>query len=837
MKRIVTGILAHVDAGKTTCIESMLYNAGKLRMMGRVDHKDAYLDYDSQERDRGITIYSKEANYTWKDAEIYLIDTPGHVDFSSEMERSLQILDLAILLINGMDGVQSHTETIWKCLQHYHVPTLIFINKMDITYMEKEQLLHDLQTKCSSNCIAFNQSDTMEQLALVNESMLNQFMETGDISLSMIQQAVLKRECFPCFFGSALKNTGITDLMDAIVTCSFQREYPKEFAARAYKISTDDQGNRLTHMKITGGSLTAKQKINEEEKVDQIWIYNGPDRQAVQQVQAGMVCAVKGLHSIQAGQPLGVETDTTKPVLSACLSYQLLLPEGVDALEMMQTCRQLAAEDPQLQIEFDDQSKKIHIQLMGAIQMEVLQNQIYQRSKVHVGFQSGQVIYRETIAKPVLGIGHFEPLRHYAEVLLHLEPLPTGSGLVFESHCSQDQLAVNWQRLILTHLQERTHKGVLTGSPITDMKITLLAGIAHVKHTEGGDFRQATYRAVRQGLKKAESVLLEPYYSFKIQVPQDSLSRTLYDLDCRHASVQIEQNDHDYVEITGKGPVRLMANYQKELISFTRGLGKYSCAVDGYYPCADQDEIVRLIGYDSEHDLRNPTGSVFCSHGSRFYVPYDQVEDYMHIQWKQSKEPSSLSSRKYTVQEEEMKRIFQNAGGRNRNEKKVTPKPKKKIDMEPQSVQIQAPKPNCLIVDGYNMLYSWTSFQESVRTSFSSARDQLIDMIINYQGYKGYVLYLVFDAYRVKDNAGKTYRRGNTNIIYTKTNQTADDYIERLVHDLKKKYRLIVATSDGLIQNTVLANGGQRMSSRELENAVRNVNSLALSHGKKGGSF
>ncbi|MBP3851440.1 MAG: TetM/TetW/TetO/TetS family tetracycline resistance ribosomal protection protein, partial [Erysipelotrichaceae bacterium] len=521
MKRIVTGILAHVDAGKTTCIESMLYNAGKLRMMGRVDHKDAYLDYDSQERDRGITIYSKEANYTWKDAEIYLIDTPGHVDFSSEMERSLQILDLAILLINGMDGVQSHTETIWKCLQHYHVPTLIFINKMDITYMEKEQLLHDLQTKCSSNCIAFNQSDTMEQLALVNEPMLNQFMETGDISLSMIQEAVLKRECFPCFFGSALKNNGITDLMDAIVTCSFQREYPKEFAARAYKISTDAQGNRLTHMKITGGSLAAKQKINDEEKVDKIWIYNGPDRQAVQQVQAGMVCAVKGLHSIQAGQPLGAETDTTKPVLSACLRYQLLLPEGVDALEMMQTCRQLAAEDPQLQIEFDEQSKKIHIQLMGAIQMEVLQNQIYQRSKVHVGFQSGQVLYRETIAKPVLGIGHFEPLRHYAEVLLQLEPLPAGSGLVFESQCSQDQLALNWQRLILTHLQERTHKGVLTGSPITDMKITLLAGIAHVKHTEGGDFRQATYRAVRQGLKKAESVLLEPYYSFKIQVPQD----------------------------------------------------------------------------------------------------------------------------------------------------------------------------------------------------------------------------------------------------------------------------------------------------------------------------
>lgn len=829
MKKIVVGILAHVDAGKTTCIESMLYNSGKIRKIGRVDHQDAFLDYDSQERDRGITIYSKEANMSWKNAEIYLIDTPGHVDFSSEMERSLQVLDLAILLISGQDGVQNHTETIWECLKHYHVPTLIFVNKMDISYKSVEELMEDIHAKCSPNCIDFTSEERYENLGTINEDMLNEYLENETISNALIQQAVFKRECFPVFFGSALKNDGIEELMDAMDLYSLDKEYGEEFGAKVYKITTDEQGNRLAHIKVTSGVLYPKQKLDEENKVDQIRLYSGQKFTMLDKCEAGMVCAIKGLTNFEVGQGLGIEKNSEQPLLNAYMNYQLLLPRGVDAIKMMETLSQLAAEDPQLQIQFDEESKRIHIRIMGAIQIEVLQKRIEERSGVKVGFGTGRVVFKETITEPVLGVGHFEPLRHYAEVVLKLEPLPHGRGMVYECDIPMEELAFNWQRLILTHLQERDHRGVLTGSAITDMKISLLAGKAHLKHTEGGDFRQATYRAIRMGLKMSESQLLEPYYNFVMELESDNLGKALFDLESKHCEVQIEDLMNGWMRIKGIGPVRLLQNYQNEVIALTKGKGKYTCSLDGYYPCKDAEQIIEEIGYDSEHDFRNPTGSVFCEHGSGFYVPYDEVMEHMHIQLKNEASTSTLQARKYTINEDELKRVFNMAGGQNKSsekEKQKKFKAKKKIEMKTDDKVSIVPKlPTMLVVDGYNMIFAWSEFA-SLRNDISSARDRLIDILTNYVGYKNYQLLLVFDGYRVKDNIGEEHKKGSVKIVYTKHNQTADSYIEKAVHDLKKEYNLLVATSDGLIQNAILAQGARRMSARELEGSVKNANML-----------
>ena len=833
MKNIAVGILAHVDAGKTTCIESMLYNAGTIRKMGRVDHKDAFLDYDSLERDRGITIFSKEAHFHWKDSEIYVIDTPGHVDFSSEMERSLQVLDLAIILINAQDGVQSHTETIWKCLEHYNVPALVFINKMDISYIEKEELMENLQRMCSENCIDFTDDNKWEKLALVSDDLLNEFTETETISSDSIARAVYKRECFPVFFGSALKNQGIESLMDAICQYTLTKEYPDEFGAKIYKISTDEQGNRLTHLKITGGCLKAKQKISETEKVDQIRIYSGQNYTMIQEADAGMICAVKGFTDLEAGQGIGMEADSPQPVLSAFLNYQLVLPRGVDPLQMMNVLTQLAKEDPQLQINYDEQTKKIHLRLMGTIQMEVIQKMIMERSGIHVEFTTGNVIFRETITEPVYGYGHFEPLRHYAEVHLYLEPLPPGSGMKFEADISTDKLALNWQRLILTHLEEREHRGVLTGSPITDIKISLVAGKAHLKHTMGGDFRQATYRAVRQGLKKADSLLLEPYYRFSITVPSSVLSKVLFDLESKHARIEIKDNPDGTMTVTGIGPVRLLMNYQKEIVALTHGKGKYSCVPDGYYPCEDAEQIILERGYDSEMDFRNPTGSVFCAQGSGYVVPWDEVEEHLHIPIEKESTSQSYHQVRYTVKEEELKRVFNMAGGQNKKaEPKVklrtTPKPKTEISAA--KVEISEKLPDCLIVDGYNMIYAWENLKDTARTDIESARDQLIDLLTNYQGYRNCRIIIVFDGYRVKNNPGETIKKGDTQIIYTRQGQTADSYIEKSIHDLRKSFHVTVVTSDALIQNSALAQGASRMSARELENRVKKVNSTALSY-------
>ncbi len=837
MRNIAVGILAHVDAGKTTCIESMLYNAGTIRKMGRVDHKDAFRDYDNQERDRGITIFSKEAHFHWKDSEIYVIDTPGHVDFSSEMERSLQVLDLAIILINAQDGVQSHTETIWKCLEHYNVPALLFINKMDITYTEKEELMDNLQSLCSDNCIDFTDID-LEKVALTSDDLLSEYTETGTISSDSIARAVYKRECFPTFFGSALKNQGIEQLMDAICDYTLEKEYPEDFGAKVYKISTDDQGNRLTHLKITGGTLKAKQKISETEKVDQIRLYSGPNYTMIQEADAGMICAVKGFTELEAGQGIGIEADSPQPVLSAFLNYQLLLPRGVDPLQMMDVLTRLSKEDPQLQINYDEQTRKIHLRLMGTIQMEVIQKMIKERSGIHVEFTTGNVIYRETILNPVYGYGHFEPLRHYAEVHLYLEPLPPGSGMKFETDISTDKLALNWQRLIRTHLEEKEHRGVLTGSPITDIKISLVAGKAHLKHTMGGDFRQATYRAVRQGLKKADSILLEPYYQFAITVPSSVLSKVLFDLENKHARIEIKDNPDGTMTVTGIGPVRLMMNYQKEIVALTHGKGKYSCVPDGYYPCEDAQDIILERGYDSETDFRNPTGSVFCAQGSGYVVPWNEVEEHLHIPIQKDESSQGYRQVRYTVKEEELKRVVNMAGGQNKNtgpKIKLRTKQKPRTEIKIDKVELAPKLPDCLIVDGYNMIYAWDDLKDLIKTDVESARYQLIDMLSNYQGYRNCRLIVVFDGYRVKNNPGETMQRGDTHIVYTRQGQTADSYIEKSIHELKGTYHVIVATSDALIQNSALAQGASRMSARELENRVKKVNSTALEYIRKSG--
>lgn len=825
-KKITVGIVSHVDAGKTTCIESMLFQAKEIRKLGRVDHQDAFLDFDQQERARGITIFSKEASLTWKDCEIYIIDTPGHIDFSSEMERSLQILDFAILLINGQDGIQSHTETIWNCLQQYHIPTLLFINKMDITHHTKEELFQDVLEKCSENCIDLESPSCNEQWAMVNEEIMNTYIEKEEIPFSLCQKAILKREAFPCIFGSALKQDGIVSLLDAIVNYSIEKEYPEEFGAKVFKITKDEQGNRLTHIKVTGGKLTTKQKINEEEKVDQIRLYKGQHFQAVQEVEAGTICVLKGLSSFEVGQGLGIEKDSPTPLLNAYMTYQLLLPKDVNPLEMKQICDQLAQEDPQLHIQYSEENKTISIRLMGAIQMEVLSKLIYQRSGIQVAFGPGRIIYKETITNTVIGKGHFEPLRHYAEVHLKLEPLPRNSGMVFESNLSSNALAINWQRLILTHLQEKEHRGVLTRSPITDIKISVVAGKAHLKHTMGGDFRQATYRAIRQGLMKAESIVLEPYYAFTLIVPTGSLSKALYDLERKSASFQIKSSSEATSTIEGKGPVSEFTNYQQEVISYTKGLGKFTCSLYGYELCHNAEEVIEKRKYNPDLDRHNPTGSVFCKNGSGYYVPWNEADDLMHIQEKKAS-ISNYHASKYTISDEEAKRAFQNMSGQNKNTKKEPKKKKTKVNPD-KPLKVQPTKPVCVIIDGYNQIFSWDAFKKLDQKDIASARDQLIDWVSNYQGYRNCRVLLVFDAYRVKNSEARNYKRGGLEIIYTQYNQTADSYIERIVSELKKAYQLTVASSDGLIQNSILAQGCQRMSARECENAILSVNESAL---------
>ena len=827
MKKIVLGILAHVDAGKTTLTESMLYLSKTIRHLGRVDHGDAFLDYNSQERDRGITIFSKQAIFNWNDCQITLIDTPGHVDFSTEMERTLQVLDYAILVISGIDGIQNHSETIWKLLKHYHVPTFIFINKMDSIYANKDKLLNDLKDQFDVNCFDFENLDEnfYETIALNNEKLLDYYLEHQTLTKEMIIDEIYQRNLFPCFFGSALKIEGIDIFLNEFTNYVKEKQYPKQFQARVFKITHDKQGNKLTHLKITGGSLKVKEQVGNE-KVDQIRIYSGDKYQLVNEVYAGDICAIKGFKNFEISQGLGNESTVNTSILSPYMDYRIILPENCNQHEALEKLLLLSKEDPQLHINYNNQSKEIHVELMGEIQVEILKNIISERFNLDVEFDHGNIIYKETILEPVEGVGHFEPLRHYAEVHLLLEPGKPGSGLEFAVDCKENVLATSYQRLVLSHLKEKEHIGVLTGSLITDMKITLISGRAHLKHTEGGDFREATYRALRQGLKATKSILLEPYFKFSLEIPVEYLSRAIYDIETMNGTFKLSKEQDEMAYLTGKAPVSKMQNYQSEVISYTKGKGRITLQIDGYYPCTNQEEIISKINYDSESDLENPTGSVFCSHGAGFNVKWDEVENYMHIPYqfkpKNENKEKKIEKTTYSNEDEELENIFIRTYGPIKQHQTTTPAKKIISNITYKYM------PECLLVDGYNIIHSWPELKELAKDNLDAARTRLIDIMCNYQGYKKCILILVFDAYKVKNNLGSSYKYHNIYIVYTKEAQTADMYIERTTHELASKYNITVATSDALEQLIVLGQGGKRISSRELRLEVERLDKEKL---------
>ena len=856
-KYICAGIVAHVDAGKTTLSESILYTSGAIRKMGRVDHGDAFLDTYELERSRGITIFSKQALFSLGDAQITLLDTPGHVDFSAEMERTLQVLDYAILLISGADGVQGHTLTLWKLLKRYQIPTFLFVNKMDQPGTDEKALMEELKKRLDGNCVDFSgDRDTQEwqeQLAMCDETLLESYLEEGSVEEGEISRLINERKLFPCFFGSALKMTGVQEFLQELEKYIEMPEYPREFGAKVFKIARDSQGNRLTYMKITGGSLKVKtvlrgQKDGEdrEEKVDQIRIYSGEKYEMVNEAFAGMVCAVTGLTFTYPGQGLGREAASDMPLLEPVLTYQIQLPPECDVHKMLLNLRQLEEEEPLLHIVWNEELGEIHAQVMGEVQIEILKSLIKERFGVVVDLGSGNIVYKETIKTPVEGVGHFEPLRHYAEVHLLLEPGEPGSGMQFYTDCSEDELDKNWQRLILTHLEEKEHRGVLTGSPITDMRITLVAGRAHLKHTEGGDFRQATYRAVRQGLRKAESVLLEPYYDFRLEVPADMIGRGMADIQRMCGEFQPPQIEGETAVLTGSAPVVTMRDYQNEVISYSRGMGRLFCTLKGYFPCHNQEEVVQAFCYDPEADLENPTGSVFCAHGAGFVVNWDQVEEYMHVESglllePVERQPEPVEVRKKTWKEErdayqatekELEEIFTRTYGPIRSRVGEEDLPRRSVKgwkrsharMDNTSSSYVGrtknrntpPEKEYLLVDGYNIIFAWEDLKDLADANIDAARDKLTDMLCNYQGYKKCTLILVFDAYKVKGNPGSVQKYHNIHVVYTKEAETADQYIEKTVHEIGRKNHVTVATSDRLEQVIILGQGGTRMSAREL---------------------
>lgn len=861
-KHICTALLAHVDAGKTTLAEAILYLTGGIRKLGRVDHQDAFLDNFAMERARGITIFSKQAEVMLDDMEMTLIDTPGHVDFSAEMERTLQILDYAVLLISGADGVQSHVETLWRLLKKYEIPTFLFINKMDQQGTDRTSLLLELQKKLDEHCIDFSAAEdplmdgeTAEAIALCEESLLEQYLETGEIRKEDAARMIARRKIFPCYFGSALKLQGVQELLDALRVYSVQKNYPEEFAARVYKISRDEQGNRLTHMKITGGSLKVKAVLRGgdgedawEEKVNQIRVCSGSSFRAVNEAQAGMVCAVTGLNHTKAGEGLGTECGVHLPVLEPVLSYQIRIPEDCDVHQTYRKFLQLEEEEPELHITWNKELGEIYAQLMGEVQTEVLKNMISERFGIAVEFGAGSIVYKETIVKPVIGIGHFEPLRHYAEVHLLMEPGEPGSGLQFETACSEDVLDRNWQRLILTHLAEKQHIGVLTGSEITDMKITLIAGRAHQKHTEGGDFRQATYRALRQGLRSAENVLLEPVYEFRLELPLGCAGRAMTDIQKMHGSFSPMEIEGENAVLKGTAPVVTMRGYQTELISYTKGKGRMTCSVSNYQPCHNAEEVIEARGYDPEGDLENPTGSVFCAHGAGFVVDWDLVPEYAHLDTggvpgKKNKGghqgmtengttprtdvPAGPTSRydrsNLTITNDELEEIFTRTYGPIKREKSGWQKSRRMDYSESASsapAKKQEVRDEYLLVDGYNIIFSWEELNELAKVNVESARTKLMDILSNYQGYKKMNLILVFDAYRVEGGQGSVQKYHNIYVVYTKEAETADQYIEKTVHAIGRKYNVTVATSDALEQVIILGQGGRRMSAHDLEEEI-----------------
>ena len=848
-KNINIGLLAHVDAGKTTLSEALLYATGQIRALGRVDHQDAFLDTDAQERARGITIFSKQAELVFGELKVTLLDTPGHVDFSAEMERTLRVLDYAILVINGADGVQGHTETLWKLLKQYRIPVFLFINKMDQNGTDAEKLLEELRVKLSGSCIRFGEAEDseefLENVAMAEEQVLETYLEHGTIERGEISRLIRERKVFPCYFGSALKNIGVKEFLAGLECYAKERSYPEEFGAKVYKIARDPQGNRLTYLKVTGGVLKVRDLIryqDVEEKVSQIRIYSGEKYDAVQEVRAGRVCAVTGLTKTYPGEGLGAEPPSEGPVLTPVLNYQLILPEGCDTHGMLLKLRQLEEEDPELHIVWNEELGEIHAQLMGEVQTEILQSMIRERFQTEVTFGPGNIVYKETIKRPAEGVGHFEPLRHYAEVHLLLEPGESGSGLVFAADCSEDVLDRNWQRLILTHLAEKEHRGVLTGSSITDMKITLVAGRAHLKHTEGGDFRQATYRAVRQGLKSTESVLLEPYYEFRMEIPAEFVGRALTDIQRMAGEFQTPDTEGDFAVITGSAPVSEMRDYQLEVTSYTKGRGRLFCTLKGYAPCHNAGEVIEQIGYDSEGDLDNPTGSVFCAHGAGFHVSWDQVPDHMHLEYvwtpEAEKEKSAIEAKKgqgsvqsgrvsssfsRSVEEDkELEEIFLRTYGKIERKRPIA---ERRVE-SPEERQKRIRKDQMeeyLLVDGYNVIFAWEDLKELAKVNIEGARNKLMDVLCNYQGFRKCNLILVFDAYKVQGQELGVQKYHNIYVVYTKEAETADQYIEKVVHEIGRKYHVTVATSDNVEQVVTLGQGGKLLSARELRTEVEEV--------------
>ena len=858
MENIVMGILAHVDAGKTTLSEGMLYLSGTVRKLGRVDHKDAFLDTYSLERDRGITIFSKQAVFSLGNRRINLLDTPGHVDFSAEMERTLQVLDYAVLVISGADGVQGHTETLWKLLKLYEIPTFIFINKMDQPGTDRESLLTELKERLDEGCIVFGKGknvESLEEIAMTDEAVLDYFMEHETVRNEDICRLIRERKIFPCYFGSALKLDGVQELLAGFEEYMKPFDGKKEFGARVFKISRDDKGERLTFLKVTGGKLVVKMPINKEEKINQIRIYSGAKYEAVNEVEAGGVCAVTGLSSSYIGQGLGVEKGTAAPFLEPVLTYQMILPEGADTTKVLRELKQLEEEEPLLNIVWNPALEEIHVQLMGEVQTEILKTMIAERFHLDVEFGTGKIVYKETIKSPVVGVGHYEPLRHYAEVHLKMEPLEAGSGLVFDTDCSEDVLDRNWQRLILTHLQEREHPGVLTGAPITDMKITIVAGRAHLKHTEGGDFRQATYRAVRQGLKSAESLLLEPWYSFVLEVPSEQVGRAMSDIGQMNGSFEgpEAEDKQGMVRLTGTAPASEMRDYQREVWAYTKGRGRITLTLKGYEPCHNAEEVIEEIGYDSERDVDNPTGSVFCAHGAGFLVKWDEVPEYMHIKEDFLAEKPGIEqdevmelqlgnncnysggySSSYDDDPELLTIMEREFGSKQKERDRYSSYRKQTVSTPVRHTTVikeNEPKKEYLLVDGYNIIFAWEELNELAKASIDAARNKLMDILSNYQGFIGCTLILVFDAYKVKGNQGEVQKYHNIYVVYTKEAETADQYIEKTTHEIGRKYKVTVATSDALEQVIVMGQGAYRISARDFyeevertEKQIREIN-------------
>ena len=834
-KNITLGLVAHVDSGKTTLTEAMLVGAGALRQAGRVDHGDAFLDTHALERSRGITIFAKEARLTLPHTELTLLDTPGHADFGAEMERTLSVLDYALLIISGTDGVQAHTETLWRLLERYRLPVFIFINKMDRPGADRDEILQNLQQKLSPACLPADAEE--ETLALCNEGLMQEYLEGGMLTAECLAAAVARREWFPCFWGAALRQEGITGLLEGLDRLTLPPAYLPDFAARVYKISTDPQGNRLTHLKVTGGTLRVRMPLPNGEKITQIRLYNGAKYQTAEEIPAGTVAAVTGLTQTRAGEGLGAAREEAPPLLEPVISCRVVLPEGADPRTALAQLRQLAQEDPQLRPEWEEQKREIRVRLMGEIQREILQSVAMERFGLAIGFEEGSILYKETIAAPVEGIGHYEPLRHYAEVHLLMEPLPPGSGLQFACDCPTDRLDLNWQRLILTHLAEKTHKGVLTGAPITDMKITLIAGRAHPKHTEGGDFREATYRAVRQGLRMAKSILLEPQCRFTLTVPAEQLGRALNDLQQREAETEPPELLPETATLRGTAALSMLRDYPAEVVRYTHGRGHLTWEPDGYAPCRHPEAVIAACGYNCDADTENTADSVFCSHGAGHTVRWDEVPGMAHIVTDVLKpadapdEPivtrqRSEAYRGSLLQDKELMRIFEMTYGpikRKNGESMHTPRSAGSERIKPPKAVPLPEGPEYLLVDGYNIIFAWEELAELARTDLDAARHRLIQILCNYQGYRRCELILVFDAYKVKGNPGSIERQHGIHVVYTKEAETADMYIEKVTHTLAKEHRVRVATSDGLEQIIILGHGAVRVPARQFREEVEQV--------------